>query len=449
MRCWVKDAFYDKSLPLEVRWISIIQLKNGVDKYWRTSQPKFAPPTSQSHAQRLTRTSAISKEEKATIRSKLLNSIDEESSQLTRTNAIVIGKVARIDYPNNWPDLFHNLIGAIRDMSTGADGAVPNTRLETALILLLAVIKEQAAGRLARTKANLHAIAPELYRVLGELYLKYVEAWTTMIAQNPNSDDPAIASTLSVSLITLKILRRLTVSGYEFPNRAEEVKQLWIIFRNQLASFIQLTGSNISGIAAQQKLIRKHVTSLGKLYLEVSQLHAPAFALLPDTLEVLRTYWEVILAYGEELGVNAERIRARLNNGEEIDSGVLDDPERSQYIERVALHGALLLRNCAKSIFNPTQTFRYKHKEEKEETEQAKNVFRTQLFTPQMVTQCMEVLVTRYFILSPNDIEEWTNDPEGWSTSMEDTTESWEFMIRVSLLFPTFSFRLLFRNHLA
>jgi hypothetical protein len=25
----------DKSLPIEVRYLAIIQLKNGIDKYWR------------------------------------------------------------------------------------------------------------------------------------------------------------------------------------------------------------------------------------------------------------------------------------------------------------------------------------------------------------------------------------------------------------------------------
>jgi hypothetical protein len=30
----------DKSLPIEVRYLAIIQLKNGIDKYWRKTATK-------------------------------------------------------------------------------------------------------------------------------------------------------------------------------------------------------------------------------------------------------------------------------------------------------------------------------------------------------------------------------------------------------------------------
>jgi hypothetical protein len=35
-----QDAFLDRSLPVELRWIAIITLKQGVDKYWRKASPK-------------------------------------------------------------------------------------------------------------------------------------------------------------------------------------------------------------------------------------------------------------------------------------------------------------------------------------------------------------------------------------------------------------------------
>ena len=34
-------VFLDKSLPYEVRYLAIIQLKNGIDKYWRKTAPKY------------------------------------------------------------------------------------------------------------------------------------------------------------------------------------------------------------------------------------------------------------------------------------------------------------------------------------------------------------------------------------------------------------------------
>lgn len=42
-------VFTDRNLPLEVRYLAIIQLKNGIDKYWRKTATKYAdPPTSTS-----------------------------------------------------------------------------------------------------------------------------------------------------------------------------------------------------------------------------------------------------------------------------------------------------------------------------------------------------------------------------------------------------------------
>lgn len=38
----LKSIFLDKSLPFEVRYLAIIQLKNGVDKYWRKTGNKYA-----------------------------------------------------------------------------------------------------------------------------------------------------------------------------------------------------------------------------------------------------------------------------------------------------------------------------------------------------------------------------------------------------------------------
>lgn len=38
----LQDIFLDHSVPLEARYLAIIQLKNGIDKYWRKTAPKYA-----------------------------------------------------------------------------------------------------------------------------------------------------------------------------------------------------------------------------------------------------------------------------------------------------------------------------------------------------------------------------------------------------------------------
>ena len=36
----LQSAYLDKRLPFELRFIAIIQLKNGIDKYWRKTATK-------------------------------------------------------------------------------------------------------------------------------------------------------------------------------------------------------------------------------------------------------------------------------------------------------------------------------------------------------------------------------------------------------------------------
>lgn len=82
----LQSVFLDKSLPLEVRYLAIIQLKNGIDKYWRK-----------------TATNAVDKEDKARIRQRLLEiGVNEADYRLALQNALVISKIVRFEFPNDW-----------------------------------------------------------------------------------------------------------------------------------------------------------------------------------------------------------------------------------------------------------------------------------------------------------------------------------------------------------
>jgi hypothetical protein len=85
----LQTVFLDKSLPFEVRYLAVIQLKNGIDKYWRK-----------------TATNAVTKQDKATIRARLLESaIDEADQRLALQNALVVAKIVRFEFPNDWSAL--------------------------------------------------------------------------------------------------------------------------------------------------------------------------------------------------------------------------------------------------------------------------------------------------------------------------------------------------------
>lgn len=82
----LQSIYVDRSLPLEVRYLAIIQLKNGIDRHWRRGA-----------------TTATGAKDKALIRARLLDSvIDEADRNLLLQGALVIGKVARFEFPNDW-----------------------------------------------------------------------------------------------------------------------------------------------------------------------------------------------------------------------------------------------------------------------------------------------------------------------------------------------------------
>lgn len=92
---WEKEPYFYATLqtilislnhPVEVRYLAVIQLKNGIDKYWRK-----------------TAANAILKEEKTLIRSRALESgIKEPDHRLALQNALVIAKITRFEFPHDW-----------------------------------------------------------------------------------------------------------------------------------------------------------------------------------------------------------------------------------------------------------------------------------------------------------------------------------------------------------
>jgi hypothetical protein len=96
-------VFLDKSLPLEVRYLAIIKLKNGIDKYWRKTANKYfiTPPDMPLRPDK--DNSGVDKQDKAIIRARLLESgVNEADQRLALQNALVIAKIARLEFPNDW-----------------------------------------------------------------------------------------------------------------------------------------------------------------------------------------------------------------------------------------------------------------------------------------------------------------------------------------------------------
>ncbi|KAL1596656.1 hypothetical protein SLS60_009304 [Paraconiothyrium brasiliense] len=394
-------VFLDKSLPYEVRYLAIIQLKNGIDKYWRK-----------------TAQNAVSKEDKNIIRARLLESaVNEADSRLALQNALMVAKIVRFEYPNDWPNVFQQLIGILRASTE------PNAfrlQLPRALLLLLYIVKELSTGRLLRTRQNLQNVAPEVLNVLGNIYVNKVHNWQKFFREGGDDEGGALED-IENSLIAIKIIRRLVVSSYDFPGREKDVQELWTLSRNFFGNFIPYVQEDSTLAPPVRKLVEKHLMQLSKFHYFMATTHPADFVLMPDSIGLVRAYWALVSRLGDTWGSKSVQDAKIGTDGDEEDDAPI--------LERLGLKGLLIVRACVKMVFYPVQTFRYRQQQEKDERTKAVQMVKQDLLTDDLVREMVSTLVTKFFVFRPSDLRMWEEEPDEWE-KMEEGAEDWEFAIR-------------------
>ncbi|OJK02789.1 hypothetical protein ASPACDRAFT_75902 [Aspergillus aculeatus ATCC 16872] len=391
---YLQDVFLDQSVPSEVRYLAIIQLKNGIDKYWRK-----------------TATNAIKKEEKEQIKLRALQAgVVEPAPLLALHNALMLAKIMRYEFPQDWPDAISSIIAFLR--SSTQPGANP-LQLPRTLVILLQIIKELSTARLQRTRANLQSVAPEVFHLLGGIYVDKVNTWVSWLEQG-GVDETALLGTMEQSLVSLKVIRRLVIAGFEHPNRDKDVREFWVLTHAHFSRFLNFVNGPAAISDPFKRAVEKHLLQLSKLHVEMAKDRPASFALLPDSIRLVQAYWTLVTQLGEhysELGADGES-------------------EGKTLMEKTGLRALLLIRACSKMAFNPAQTFKYQTAEDKEEKKQSVELIKAELFTQDFVVSVMELLVTQFFRFRKNDFQEWEEDPEEWERKEEDIAEAWEFSIR-------------------
>ncbi|KAF2200994.1 ARM repeat-containing protein [Delitschia confertaspora ATCC 74209] len=399
----LQSVFLDKSLPFEVRYLAIIQLKNGIDKYWRK-----------------TAKNAVSKEDKAAIRARLLQSgIEEADQRLALQNALVIAKIVRFEFPNDWPELFFELIQILQTVTSQPDST--HLRLPRALLILLYIIKELVTGRLIKTRTILQTVTPQVFQALGQIYVAKVQAWQTVL-RGGAGDSAGAFEDMQHSLLAIKTIRRMVIAGYEFPGREEQVQGFWAMTRSHLGEFFAYTTPEGPQLPPNiRQLIEKHLIQLSKFHLNMAQQHPTDFVLLPNSLDLVHDYWGLIVKLGATWG------------SESIDTANIgtdgDSDDDAPILERLCLKGLLLVRACVRMVFYPAQSFRYRQPKEKEDRARAIEIIKNDLLRDDLVKDMISTMVTRYFVFRASDLRMWEEEPDEWERTQEGA-EDWEFSIR-------------------
>ena len=396
----LQSTFIDGLLPVEVRYLCAIQIKNGIDKYWRK-----------------TASNAISKEEKDLIRSRCIDAgIRESDHRLALQNALMIAKVVRYDYPHDWPDAIHSIMAKMEHIQA-------DTELSRCLLILLYTIKELATGRLQRNRTNLQSAAPEIFSTVATRFVNSVSEWMSFLTTSAHIDAPVMLR-MQQSLLSMRVLRRLLVSGFQHPNRDSNIAQFWVIMSASLNQMLSLLVRQSSDLQAEAKdLVERHVMQFSKLHLDMARSSPAGFALLPGSTDLARSYWGLICDFGKTLGSHSLEELLGINSQDH-------KVDEVSIVEKISLKGLLLLRACAKMVFDPAHTFRFRHPQDKEEEKRSKDIIKSDLFTDAFAQEVMETLVTRFFVYHPRDLREWEEEPDEWERREEGEGDIWEFSVR-------------------
>jgi len=279
----LQSLHIEYSLPVELRYLAIIQLKNGIDKYWRK-----------------TASNAIKAEEKHLIRSRCLQSgVHEPDNRLALQISILVAKIVRYEFPQDWPDAIDSVTESLKTNSQPSGNAI---HLSRALLVLLYIIKELSTARMQRSRTKLQSVTPGIVRTLATVYIEHLGNWLSFL-KSGGSDEGGALESMEQSLVALRILRRLIIAGYDSPNRQQEVRDIWSSFTSQFAEMLALAQMAEATLSPQPRyLLEKHLIQISKLHLEMAKHHAAGFALLPDSTALGGAYWNLVQQYGETYG---------------------------------------------------------------------------------------------------------------------------------------------------
>ncbi|CAN0019505.1 unnamed protein product [Discosporangium mesarthrocarpum] len=151
--------------------------------------------------------------EKAALRGFLLRAMEEPNAKVAVLLAVLMAKVARVDWPRQWSELFGSL------MASATQGQA--LRRKRAVYSLHQVLKELSSKRVGFDKAAFSAMAAELFPVIKSMWdaqwvlvERVLAAVSPVSAEEPaNSLGPEAVEALGLATTCVKVLYRLIIFG--------------------------------------------------------------------------------------------------------------------------------------------------------------------------------------------------------------------------------------------
>ncbi|XP_030373998.1 importin-11 [Scaptodrosophila lebanonensis] len=375
---------------VNVRWMAAVYLKNGIERYWR--------PNSRQE---------LSAEQKQQIRDVLLQHYDaEDVPQVALQVAVLLGRIARIDYPRFWPDLMPALMKQLQ--ACGNDGSAERQR--RILLALHYVIKALASRRLMAEKRAFEELGSQIFSYLAwDIWSVLTTRFLQLVKTAP---EPEALNCLQRVYIVMRSLRKLAVYGCAKPFKSTDhmnfIEQLFSQLRQCLELRYELRLAGRTTVVAE---LERFVLKMMKTLNEFMERHSVSFArFVPVALDfsfhyVFHEGTALIFDAGEHINFSNFAIQA-LNMLKGIMMSGNDSISQDSTTSGGASLEDELLAGAAQA--------------------------QTKFFTWQRITYICEKIVTHYFLLTQEELEEWQQDPEGYGQD-DGGGDAWKYALRPSV----------------
>ncbi|KAK0583705.1 hypothetical protein LWI29_001757 [Acer saccharum] len=366
---------------VDVRLMASVYFKNSINRYWRNRRDS----------------SGISNEEKIHLKQKLLSHFREENYQIAQMLAVLISKIARFDYPREWPELFSVLAQQLQ-----VADVLTSHRI---FMILFRTLKELSTKRLTADQRNFAEISSHLFDYSWHLWQSDVQTilhgFSTVASSfNSNASEEHHDELYLICerwLLCLKILRQLIISGFlsdaKCIQEVRPVKEVSPVLLNAIQSILPYYSSFERGHHKFWDFIKRACTKLMKVLVSIQGRHPYTFGdkcVLPPVMDFC------------------------LNK--------ITDPEPDVFsFEQFLIQCMVMVKSILEcKEYKPSLTGRVIDENGVTLEQRKKNISNvvggvlTSLLPSERIVLLCNVLIRRYFVLTASDLEELYQNPESF-----------------------------------
>ncbi|KAL5740360.1 hypothetical protein ACOSQ2_029540 [Xanthoceras sorbifolium] len=371
----------DLASQVDVRLMASVYFKNSINRYWRNRRDS----------------SGISNEEKIHLRQKLLSHLREENYQIAQMLAVLISKIARFDYPREWPELFRVLAQQLQ-----AADVLTSHRI---FMILFRTLKELSTKRLTADQRNFAEISSHLFDYSWHLWQSDVQTilhgFSTVVSSfNSNASEQHHDELYLICerwLLCLKILRQLIISGFQSDAKCMQevrpVKEVSPVLLNAIQSLLPYYSSFERGHHKFWDFMKRACTKLMKVLVAIQGRHPYTFGdkcVLPLVVDFCLSK--------------------------------ITDPEPDVFsFEQFLIQCMVMVKSVLEcKEYKPSLTGRVMDENGVTLEQMKKNISNvvggilTSLLPSERIVLLCNVLIRRYFVLTASDLEELYHNPESF-----------------------------------